>query len=100
MVTADGALPVVRPAQLPDQARRTLVLLDRGGPFPDARDGAVFQDREGLLPDERRGCHREYTVRTPAEADRGARRLVTSCRGPRHWTPDHDESFALVVATS
>lgn len=92
------ALPAVTPAELPLEARRTLALIDRGGPFPYDRDGAVFADRERLLPDEPRGCYREYTVRTPGESDRGARRIVTSCRGPRYWSPDHYASFARVVA--
>jgi ribonuclease T1 len=91
----DG-LATVTPADLPAQARRTLALIDAGGPFPYDRDGAVFADREGLLPAQRRGCYREYTVPTPGEGDRGARRIVTSCSGPRYWSPDHYESFARI----
>lgn len=92
----DG-LPTVSAAQLPVEARRMLGLLDAGGPFPDQRDGVVFGNREGLLPPQPRGCYREYTVRTPGEADRGARRIVTSCRGPRYWTDDHYESFSRIT---
>ncbi|MCW2777829.1 MAG: guanine-specific ribonuclease, partial [Frankiales bacterium] len=93
---ADG-LPTVTPAELPAEARRTLALLDAGGPFPYARDGVVFGNREGLLPRQRSGCYREYTVRTPGEGDRGARRIVTSCAGPRYWSDDHYESFSRIT---
>ena len=93
---SDG-LPTVTPAELPVEARRTLTLIDAGGPFPYDRDGVVFGNREGLLPDQPRGCYREYTVRTPGESDRGARRIVTSCRGPRYWSDDHYESFARIT---
>ncbi len=93
---ADG-LPTITPADLPPEGRRTLVLLDDGGPFPYERDGVVFGNREGLLPAQARGCYHEYTVRTPGESDRGARRIVTSCTGPRYWTDDHYESFARIT---
>ena len=92
----DG-LPTVPVPSLPEQARETLSLIDAGGPFPYEQDGSVFGNREGLLPQERRGCYREYTVETPGEDDRGARRIVTSCAGPRYWTADHYESFARIV---
>ena len=92
-----GGLPTVSAAALPVEARRTLGLIAEGGPFRYDQDGAVFGNREGLLPQERRGCYREYTVRTPGEDDRGARRVVTSCAGPQYWTADHYESFARIT---
>ena len=92
----DG-LPTVPVSALPAEARRVLTLIDGGGPFPYTQDGSVFGNREGLLPPERRGCYREYTVPTPGEDDRGARRVVTSCAGPRYWTADHYESFHRIV---
>ena len=92
----DG-LPTVPVPSLPREARQTLALIEAGGPFPYDQDGSVFGNREGLLPPQRRGCYREYTVRTPGEDDRGARRIVTSCAGPRYWTADHYESFRRIV---
>ncbi len=79
------------------EARRTLSLIDAGGPFPYDRDGVVFGNREGLLPPQQRGCYHEYTVRTPGESDRGARRIITSCVGSRYWTADHYESFSRIT---
>ena len=93
----EGGLPTVSAAELPREARTTLGLIADGGPFPYERDGAVFGNREGLLPPEQRGCYREYTVPTPGEDDRGARRIVTSCAGPQYWTADHYESFSRIV---
>lgn len=95
--TAAG-VPTVRAADLPVEARRTLQLIDRGGPFPYARDGVTFGNNERLLPAHPRGWYREYTVPTPGETDRGARRLVVGRDGARYYTADHYESFRLVEA--
>lgn len=83
------------PAFLPAQAHDTLALIARGGPFPHRQDGAVFQNRERLLPSQPRGYYREYTVRTPGERTRGARRIVTGGDPPREfwYTADHYASF-------
>lgn len=70
------ALPEIGLAQLPPQARETLELVKRGGPFPYARDNTVFGNREQLLPPREHGYYREYTVKTPGARDRGARRIV------------------------
>ncbi len=94
--TVDG-LPIVQVADLPPEARDTLLLIDAGGPFPFRQDGAVFQNREGLLPDRAEGYYREYTVPTPGEGDRGARRIVTGADGERYWTADHYASFAWIA---
>ena len=74
--TGSDGLGRVRLADLPPQARRTVALIDAGGPFPYAKDGATFGNFEGVLPERARGYYREYTVRTPGEDDRGARRLL------------------------
>ncbi|MEU6669938.1 ribonuclease domain-containing protein [Streptomyces sp. NPDC046727] len=87
----------VREARLPAEARRTLALIDRGGPFPYARDGVVFGNFEGHLPKHRRGYYHEYTVRTPGSRDRGARRIVTGQGGEIYYTDDHYESFRAVL---
>ncbi|MFD4377755.1 ribonuclease domain-containing protein [Streptomyces sp. NPDC058486] len=91
-------LPTVREAELPREARETLALIRAGGPFPYARDGAVFSNFERILPRRERGYYHEYTVRTPGERDRGARRIVTGRDGERYYTADHYESFREVVA--
>ena len=93
----ETGLPVVMLASLPPEARQTVELIDRGGPFPYAKDGSVFGNRERLLPVRRSGWYREYTVPTPGEDDRGARRIVTG-DGDRQlfWTDDHYASFARV----
>lgn len=84
---------VVAAAQLPPEARDTLVLIRKGGPFPYAKDGAVFGNREGILPKEKRGYYREYTVKTPGERTRGARRIVVGRGGEYFYTDDHYNHF-------
>ncbi|MFE4621334.1 ribonuclease domain-containing protein [Streptomyces sp. NPDC056747] len=95
--TGTSGLPTVRAPDLPPEARRTLDLIARGGPYPYAKDGAVFSNFERLLPREERGYYREYTVKTPGERDRGARRIVTGRDGEIYWTDDHYESFREVL---
>jgi ribonuclease T1 len=81
---------------LPSEARQTVALIDRGGPFPYRRDGVVFQNRERLLPARDRGCYREYTVSTPGSSDRGARRIVSACEGVQYYSDDHYRSFRKI----
>ncbi|MEU3692442.1 ribonuclease domain-containing protein [Streptomyces narbonensis] len=95
--TGTSGLPTVRAADLPPEARRTLGLIARGGPYPYARDGAVFSNFERILPRRERGYYREYTVKTPGERDRGARRIVTGRDGEIYWTDDHYETFREVL---
>ncbi|MEV0322329.1 ribonuclease domain-containing protein [Streptomyces sp. NPDC050658] len=90
-------LDTVQADRLPAEGRRTLRLIDDGGPFPYAKDGAVFGNFEGELPKQRRGYYREYTVRTPGERDRGARRIVTGSGGEIYYTDDHYASFKAVL---
>ncbi|NML53626.1 guanine-specific ribonuclease N1 and T1 [Streptomyces sp. R302] len=90
-------LPTVRESELPPEARRTLALIRAGGPFPYGKDGSVFSNFERILPPRKRGYYHEYTVRTPGERDRGARRIVTGGDGERYYTDDHYESFREVV---
>lgn len=92
----EQSLPDARlPAFLPAEARRTITLIQRGGPFPHRQDGSVFGNREGHLPQKQRGWYREYTVDTPGLSHRGARRIVTGGNPPRDWyyTSDHYDSF-------
>ncbi|WP_431967760.1 ribonuclease domain-containing protein [Actinacidiphila sp. bgisy160] len=91
-----GTLPTVAVTSLPHQARETLRLIDAGGPFPYPKDGTVFGNIEGLLPAHPRGYYHEYTVPTPGERDRGARRIVTGSGGEVYYTDDHYRSFRAV----
>lgn len=82
--------------QLPAQARATLELIHKGGPFPYAKDGSVFGNREGLLPKQKHGYYREYTVRTPKVRTRGARRIVKGASGELFYSEDHYNSFKRI----
>jgi ribonuclease T1 len=92
----DG-LPVIYVDELPREGRETLRLIERDGPFPYDKDGSVFQNREGILPSRPRGYYREYTVITPWENDRGARRIVAGERDELYYTDDHYDSFKRIM---
>jgi guanyl-specific ribonuclease Sa len=83
------------PAFLPAEARDTIALIQRAGPFTHRQDGSVFGNREGRLPRQPRGWYHEYTVETPGSRDRGARRIVTGGTPPSQWyySDDHYDSF-------
>lgn len=91
-----SGLPTVSADRLPIEAIETLILIDDGGPYPFDRDDLTFQNREGILPDRPPGHYREYTVVTPGEDDRGARRIVTGDDGERYYTDDHYSSFRAI----
>ena len=80
---------------LPVEARETLVLIKKGGPFPYSQDGKFFGNREKLLPIRDRSYYREYTVRTPGARDRGARRIVAG-GGEYFYTDNHYRSFRRI----
>lgn len=85
---------------LPPEARETLALIRKGGPYPYEKDGTVFGNREGLLPRQRRGYYTEYTVTTPRVRHRGARRIVAGGRDGQYteffYTDDHYQSFRRI----
>ena len=88
--------------QLPPQGRQVMTLIYRGGPFQYDKDGVVFGNRERLLPASPRGYYREYTVKTPYERSRGARRIVCGGHQPAapdscYYTDDHYASFRKIV---
>jgi len=83
-------------AQLPSEARATLALIRKGGPFPYAKDGSAFGNREAVLPRQKRGYYREYTVKTPGSRTRGARRIVKGGGGELFYTDDHYNSFRRI----
>lgn len=87
----------IAPGELPREARHTLALIEKGGPFPYDRDGVVFGNFEKRLPIRERGYYREYTVPTPGLKHRGARRIVAGRNGERYYTDDHYQSFRRIV---
>nr|WP_228124739.1 ribonuclease [Glaciimonas soli] len=86
--------------QLPPQAQQTLMLIKQGGPFPYAKDGAVFGNYEGLLPKQKRGYYHEFTVKTPRSRNRGARRIISGgaigSSGEYYYTDNHYETFRRI----
>ena len=96
---------LVAASELPREARETLALIRKGGPYPYAKDGSIFSNRERILPKEPRGFYHEFTVKTPQARDRGARRVI--CGGalvkqqPQvldtcYYTEDHYASFKKI----
>ncbi len=83
---------------LPREGTQVLAAIRKGGPFRYSRDGVTFGNREGLLPRQPGSYYREYTVPTPGESDRGARRIVcgglpVTNTGECYYTADHYSSF-------
>lgn len=95
-----GSLGGIAVTQLPSQARQTLVLIKRGGPFPYPQDGTVFRNYEGVLPKQKRGYYHEFTVKTPGVRHRGARRIVSGgnprISGEYYYTDDHYATFKRI----
>ncbi|MFB9995213.1 ribonuclease domain-containing protein [Deinococcus oregonensis] len=94
-----SGLPFIAAVQLPREGQQTLRLIAAGGPFAYAKDGVSFGNREKVLPQQPRNYYREYTVKTPGEGDRGARRIV--CGGAQagaecYYTADHYASFQRI----
>jgi ribonuclease T1 len=92
-----SGLPAIRESQLPAEGRRTLTLIRQGGPYPYTRDGVTFGNFERILPRKAGGYYKEYTVPTPGESDRGARRIVAGQAGDKYYTADHYESFKFIA---
>jgi ribonuclease T1 len=91
---ASGA---IAEARLPREARATLELIRKGGPYPYARDGVVFANREGALPRQPRGYYHEFTVKTPGVRNRGARRIIWGSGGEYYYTDDHYSHFRRIL---
>jgi ribonuclease T1 len=93
-------LPEIAARDLPPEAREVLARIHTGGPFRHERDGMTFGNREKHLPPKSRSYYREYTVYTPGETTRGARRII--CGGPKQtpevcfYTDDHYQSFKRI----
>ena len=95
------ALPWVALAELPPEARHTLLLIKNGGPFPyPLKDGSTFGNYEKRLPVKARGYYREYPVPTPGRPDRGARRIIAGGMPANadawYYTDDHYRSFRRI----
>ncbi|MEW6562125.1 MAG: ribonuclease domain-containing protein [Pseudomonadota bacterium] len=89
-------IPQIAVAELPHEAQETLRLIRQGGPFPYPRDGIVFGNYEHRLPSHPRGYYREYTVPTPGERNRGARRIVCGQPVECYYSADHYRSFQRI----
>lgn len=101
----DNTVAAVRLADLPFEARQTLHLIQQGGPFPyPHKDGNTFGNFERRLPQQTRGYYHEYTVPTPGNRDRGARRIIAgsgrngdvATSGEYFYTDDHYRSFRRI----
>jgi ribonuclease T1 len=92
----DAAIGTIAQAELPPEARATLELIRKGGPFRYRQDGSVFQNRERRLPSQPAGYYREYTVPTPGSPDRGARRIIAGESPEYFYTSDHYRSFRRI----
>lgn len=94
------ALGVIAASELPTEARHTLALIKKGGPFPYAKDGRVFGNYEGVLPKQKRGYYHEFTVKTPGARNRGTRRIVSggnpASSGEYYYTDDHYATFKRI----
>ncbi|MCP3669538.1 MAG: hypothetical protein GY814_03725 [Gammaproteobacteria bacterium] len=75
--------------QLPVEARNTIELIIKSGPFPYRKDGTKFDDRFGDLQSQ--GDYLEFTVPTPGVNGRGARRIVARKNGILFFTACHYE---------
>ena len=90
---------------LPKEAQQTLATIEKSGPFAYPKDGVTFGNRERVLPGKVRGFYLEYTVKTPGERTRGARRIVcggnqegaqTHSAEPCYYSDDHYATFARI----
>jgi ribonuclease T1 len=95
-----SSLPEIRESALPVEGRRVLALIRAGGPFQYGQDDQVFGNFERVLPVRDRGYYREYTVPTPGEGDRGARRIVAGNGGEKYYTGDHYATFKYIAEGS
>ncbi len=95
-----GSVGIVEARNLPKEAQHTLVLIKKEGPFPYPKDGSVFRNYEGVLPKQKRGYYHEFTVKTPGERSRGARRIVSggepASSGEYYYTDDHYATFKRI----
>jgi len=78
------------------EVQKTLERIEKDAPLYN-RDGATFMNREKLLPVQKnKNYYSEWTVKTPWESDRGARRIVEGKWGELYFTDDHYSSFTRI----
>ena len=94
--TRPADLSTIAAQDLPREARDTLAIIKKGGPFPYSKDGTTFSNREHALPRRGRGYYREYTVKTPGARNRGARRIIAGAPGEYYYTDDHYVTFKRI----
>ena len=95
-----SGLAAISESALPVEARKTLALIRKGGPYSYSQDDQAFGNFERILPRKASGYYREYTVPTPGESDRGARRIVAGAGGEKYYTQDHYDSFKFIAEGS
>jgi ribonuclease T1 len=95
-VTRPADLSTIPAQDLPREARETLAIIKKGGPFPYSKDSATFSNREHALPKRGRGYYHEYTVKTPGARNRGARRIIAGALGEYYYTDDHYATFKRI----
>jgi ribonuclease T1 len=95
-----ASLPSASPPSVPQASARAnpsgLPEVPESGLFRYSQDDQVFGNFERVLPRKDRGYYREYTVPTPGESDRGARRIVAGDGGEKYYTDDHYETFQFI----
>jgi ribonuclease T1 len=89
-------LQSIRDLQEVDAVTATASQIDAGGPFRYRKDGTTWENRERRLAKQPPGYYREYTVDTPGESDRGARRIIAGGSGEMYYTRDHYGSFVQI----
>ncbi len=97
---AESRLPVKSLCALPPEAASVWKTISTGGRPAYPKDGTVFGNFERRLPQKQRGYYKEYTVPTPGERTRGARRLVSGQGRELYYTADHYGSFVVVDPTA
>jgi len=99
------SIATISASELPPEARHTLMLIQKGGPFPfPQKDGSIFGNFEKHLPLRERGYYRAYTVPTPGVSGRGTRRIVAgkgltgsvATSGVYYYTDDHYRTFRRI----
>lgn len=78
------------------EVQKTLIRIQKDDPLYN-KDGAIFMNREKLLPVQKdKNYYSEWTVKTPGESDRGARRIIEGRSWELYFTDDHYTSFTRI----
>ena len=97
-VANPSQLAEVKASELPAEARRTLALIAKGGPYPVCPGRRQLRQLRTHPAEEilrlLQGIHGQ---RRPGEPDRGARRIVAGKSGEKYYTADHYSSFKFII---